>query len=1292
MLKRFLIFAVLLALVLPPGQAVADMADIPVFLVSGAEPNVLFNMSVETPMGGAAYNDQDDTEDGGSCGGRVWRGTLVDGVWKGGSVGICYSASSSYLGYFDPDKCYSYDSTNNYFSPNGPASATHTCSNEFSGNFMNWASMTAIDMFSLTMTGGDRETDTTSLTVVQRSRKQNNDNWFPPKYLYVNDNVAPSSVTPWSDARIHIYNNDTGTGEGFIPKIQFGTTYQGSEKGTYNLRVKVCDPVAGLESNCTGYNNNSYYKPEGLVQENARSMRFAVTSYTADNSQDRDGGVLRSNMKYVGPTAPDGSGSYVSNSVKEYGTDGRYLSDPEGLAGSGGVDFSGVINYINKFSHYGYKSYDPIGELYYESLRYFKNLDPTPEYSSGLTDSQKGGFPVLTSWTDPYLYNCQKSFIIGINDANPWLDKTLPGTRFSGSTYNGQSLSLGSDYGQPSNPPTGDDLINVSDWTDQVGAAQGIHGTYQLIGCTEAVCDWDASNLKLITKLSKVAGTSPWGPKQNSYYIAGLAYYANVHDIRPDLGDADTSTIDNDPQTVSTFMVDTQEYSNDPLTGEMNMLWLAGKFGGFIDSNDNQLPDLASEWDADGDGVPDNYVLATKPDKLVAALRDAFLNVKEQKSSVAALAANSTRLNTVDPSMETVIYQASFNTADWSGTLNAIRIDTSASLGTVKWSTDEVSKIPAHASRSIFTYKDNVTRGQAFTVANWANLSGSMTTALNDTNDATIGKLRLNYLRGDTSNEQQNGGIFRNRPRQTGLGLAPYLLLGDIINSSPAYVVAPDFDFDELPEGTAGADSYNAFVAANKSRTPMLYVGANDGMLHGFIAETGVEKFAYIPNSLSPKLPQLTYPNYAHKYYVDGTPFVGDAYIDNPWNGSTGAAWRTVLVASTGAGSRSIYALDITDPDNFDASDVMWEFTDPDLGYVLGTPITARMPDGTWVVIFGNGYESANDGAFLFIVNLQTGVLIKKIDTEVGSSVLPNGLGTPALKADEERTIEFAYAGDLQGNLWKFDLSGNINSWDSEFSSGGDPRPLFTARNAAGQVQPITATPNFAKHPAGGYMVHVGTGKFFEDTDKIVGASPQIQSHYAIYDDGTYITTTNRSELVEQSFTEEVIHSSGTKVRLSSLRPLSDFDWTGDPKTRGWYIDMTLPVSGPQGERIVEKALLRHGRVIINSLTPVTDPCGYGGTSALTELDALTGNRLSAAPLDVDGDGDIDADDLADSSVVSTVEYNSMISGMFVLSTTGGGGGVEYKMGTKTDNTILIQAEDSGDSMKKGRRSWRQLP
>src|SRR5262249_336225 len=230
-----------------------------------------------------------------------------------------------------------------------------------------------------------------------------------------------------------------------------------------------------LESNCVQYGSgaSTYYKPEGLIQANALQKRFAVTSYSFDNSQSRDGGVLRSNMKYVGPKLPDGT----ANPKKEYGTNGIYLDNPDGA--TGGLN-SGVINYVNKFSEPGYKSYDPIGELFYESLRFFKHLGRTPEYADGLTTAQCGGFQVLKTWEDPMVYRCQKNFIIAINDANPWLDKKLPGTFFTSPilvgaapTYAAVTLTA-NDYGEPSNPDTS---INVRALTNRVGELEGLNGT-----------------------------------------------------------------------------------------------------------------------------------------------------------------------------------------------------------------------------------------------------------------------------------------------------------------------------------------------------------------------------------------------------------------------------------------------------------------------------------------------------------------------------------------------------------------------------------------------------------------------------------------------------------------------------------------------------------------------------------------------------------------------------------------------------------------------------------------------
>jgi type IV pilus assembly protein PilY1 len=154
-------------------------------------------------------------------------------------------------------------------------------------------------------------------------------------------------------------------------------------------------------------------------QRNARTKRFGAISYSTDGSNTRGGGILRSNMKYVGPTLPDGS----ANSAKEFNTDGTLVDNPDGAPT--GLN-SGVINYINKFSEAAYKSLDPVSELFYESIRYFKHIGPTPEYSAGLTTDSAGRLPGVSSWSDPQQFKCQKNFIIAINDANPWLDKKLP--------------------------------------------------------------------------------------------------------------------------------------------------------------------------------------------------------------------------------------------------------------------------------------------------------------------------------------------------------------------------------------------------------------------------------------------------------------------------------------------------------------------------------------------------------------------------------------------------------------------------------------------------------------------------------------------------------------------------------------------------------------------------------------------------------------------------------------------------------------------------------------------------
>src|SRR6185295_11190885 len=364
------------------GAPVA-LQDVPLYLLSRADPNVLLNMSVETPMGGAAYTDNVGVPAG--CAGR----TTVSGQ----SVGACYLPAYEYIGYFNPKKCYTYASTQFNATSSAAVLPNHTCSGAWSGNFLNWMSMTAIDMFIMTMTGGNRIVDSTTETVVRRARKTDNDSWFPIKYANSSTNVAPDTVTPYSDATLYFYN----TTFGFNVATSFDDARSGSGTGfnaSFTTAVQVCSATpAGLDDgNCVSY--GSYSKPEGAIQRNARTKRFGAISYSTDGSSNRHGGVLRSNMKYVGPTLPDGS----TNSAAEFRTDGTLVNNPDGA--SGGLN-SGVINYINKFSDAAYKSLDPVSELFYESIRYFKHLGPTPEYSAGLTDPQKGGFQVVNSWSDP---------------------------------------------------------------------------------------------------------------------------------------------------------------------------------------------------------------------------------------------------------------------------------------------------------------------------------------------------------------------------------------------------------------------------------------------------------------------------------------------------------------------------------------------------------------------------------------------------------------------------------------------------------------------------------------------------------------------------------------------------------------------------------------------------------------------------------------------------------------------------------------------------------------------------
>lgn len=664
------------------------------------------------------------------------------------------------------------------------------------------------------------------------------------------------------------------------------------------------------------------------------------------------------------------------------------------------------------------------------------------------------------------------------------------------------------------------------------------------------------------------------------------------------------------------------------------------------------------------------FFIAGNEEELTEAFKAAFQSIVKRTSSASSVATNSTRLDT-----ETLVYQARFRSDDWTGQLLAYLLESDGTLGALQW--DAATLIPEPDKRKIFTRKGTAPGAGNGIEFDFDDLSSDQQAALNrngsGVNDGR-GSLRVAWLRGDRTNE---GSLFRSRS----------VVLGDIVNSDPVFVGAQNFGYDALPVTDGGGKDYidyrqSKLAADGSIAKPMVYVGANDGMLHAFDGKTGVERFAYVPSTLIDDLSELTDTGYSHRYYVDGQIFVGDAYLDGDWT--------TVLVGTTGAGDRTVFALDVTDPHNFGASKVLWEFTDPDLGYTIGRPVVARMRDGTWVAVFGNGYNSDNDRAVLFIVNLETGALLRKIDTLAGSSSEPNGLASPVLLPDGTRSIQTIYAGDLLGNVWKFDVSSATSSeWKVAYENSGTPVPLFVATDSSGNRQPITAPMELGRHPQGGYMVYFGTGKFFETGDNVVPASPQVQTFYGIWDSTSGPITASRSTaLTQQRILDEFVpENSAFEVRVTTD---AQVDWS---TRRGWYLDLLSP-DGPEGERVVASPILRAGRIIFPTLIPSRDPCGFGGTSWLMEIEAISGSRLQQPPLDITEDGEINDDDFV-TVIVDGERIRVPVSGVRsrqgIIRTPAvvSAGNREYKIASGTTGNIETLRERG--LFDRARGSWRQL-
>ncbi|WKD49314.1 pilus assembly protein [Microbulbifer spongiae] len=538
--------------------------------------------------------------------------------------------------------------------------------------------------------------------------------------------------------------------------------------------------------------------------------------------------------------------------------------------------------------------------------------------------------------------------------------------------------------------------------------------------------------------------------------------------------------------------------------------------------------------------------------------------IGSRQGSASSVAANSTRLGT-----DTAIFQALFNSNDWSGEVRAIRLKEDGTLAnTFLWSTSDSGKIPA-TGRKILTYTDSGTVEFL-----WDNLTTAQQTALIGSDDEQTGKDRLDWVRGET--------IDGLRTRST--------LLGDVVNASPALAGDREFYYAALPS-RLGGDTYATYHAdKKKERTQVLYASANDGMLHGFNAETGKEVVAYVPTGAYPKFTKLAAIDYGtpdnqHQYLVDGPLYISDAYFNSKW--------ANVLVGTYGAGAKGLFVLDVTNPSS---PRVLFELdgTHPDIGNIVGKPLIAPTLDG-WKLIFGNGYNSGNDRAALVIVDLANPNDIRVLPTN-GS--VQNGMTTPSLLINSSGIVKAAYAGDLLGNMWKFDLGGAVTDWGSAFGNS----PLFTARDPNGRVQPITAAATLGPNPAvqGALMVYFGTGSYLTQSDNAAGSV--VNSFYGIVDKNEPITKTDRSSLMEKTIVE----------RGNSRTITGDAETSWWENKSGWFLDFNLTPSDITGERVISKPLLIYDRLIFPTLITSEDPCTFGASGWTMELIAFGDKRYTS--------------------------------------------------------------------------------
>jgi type IV pilus assembly protein PilY1 len=616
-------------------------------------------------------------------------------------------------------------------------------------------------------------------------------------------------------------------------------------------------------------------------------------------------------------------------------------------------------------------------------------------------------------------------------------------------------------------------------------------------------------------------------------------------------------------------------------------LWYAVKYGGpkagAVDPLTNQKLDVDPV-----SGNPPGYFLVTNPALLQAQLAKAFeIIISEAGTSSITL-----QFTGASARAGTLVYTPRYETGNWAGAIEAYNVTSSGNVGSLAWSTatkNKIDKTNTAVKRTIYAYDGQTYVKMAGTRFDAASISQDLTDSFASSALTTLsGKANakaavvdfLNYLLGDRSLELAQGGKFRNRgalatPADPTVGGLVDSFIGDVVNSTVVYQGKTDLGYatTPLPE----ASSYPAYVKSKSTADATVFFGANDGMLHAVDANSGELRWSFIPKSLRIDVAATADPSYKHRYFVDGKLTIDDIY--------SGGSWKTVLVGALGLGGKGMFALDITNPKD---PKFLWELdssTVDAMGNILTRASIVRAKSGPYVLV-ANGYNSKPDTvnnvpqAALIAIPLTSSPTVTVV--AVPKSTVENGLGAASV-IDADGVLTNGWAGDLNGDLWRFSFVGNPNTWPA-------PKKIFTAvRNS--KKQPITSPPAITDAPTGGNIVIFGTGRFFETNDP---KNLDVQSIYGVIDSGQLKTSLSRTNLANWS-----IAQSGAKRTLTRSGTGSDF---------GWYVDLVAN-STAKGERVVAAPFVLGGTALFSTIeVDGSDSCAPSAGGWLLGFDYLTGS------------------------------------------------------------------------------------